>query len=40
MCNEADHEHFIEAIRQLSEKTVLYGCECGLKFEDVTGDDF
>jgi hypothetical protein len=29
------HEHFIEAIQQTSETTVLYGCDCGLEFEEI-----
>jgi hypothetical protein len=38
MCspNKREHEHFIEAIAQTSENTVLYGCvDCGVEFEEV-----
>jgi hypothetical protein len=36
-CNKREHEHFIDAIGQTSENTVLYACaDCGLEFEEVT----
>jgi hypothetical protein len=35
MSDKEEHQHVIEPIMQLSETTVLYGCECGLEFEEV-----
>jgi hypothetical protein len=29
------HEHYMEPIMQTGEHTVLYGCDCGIEFEEV-----